>query len=76
MVTLDVLDAGSNPVALDLEEVTLLGVEEDEWGGTLHRLDAARFAECGSRHATREEEAGSLSQRHHYTLCWYCFPRS
>jgi len=76
MVMLDVLDAGSNPVTLEMGEATLLGVEADEWGSTLHRLDGARFAECGSHRITKEREAGSLAGWRHYTLCWYCFPRS
>ena len=82
VVTLHVLDAGGTPVTLDVEDTLPLGVSDQRGGhyryeATLHRLTAARFAECGS--LITEETTAAIIDEQMWTvfdLCWYCFPRS
>lgn len=75
MVTIEAVDAAHCPVALELPADALVGYSHacrEDRTNLLHRLDAARFAECGSY-------VGSLiaadEVNTQVTLCWYCFPR-
>ena len=75
MVTVEAWDAGSNPVSLELLADQEIGLSEYHSGSTVaHRLDGARFAECGS--ALDRCVTADVLARRGVTLCWYCFPRS
>lgn len=75
IVVLNVLDAARNSVTLELPMNQELGLTPGGWGkGTVHRLDGARFAECGSDLHSRATADELTSD--YLTLCWYCFPRS
>lgn len=78
LVTLEVLDAARNPITLDMPGEELLGYtsfSHEDQSTTLHRLDAARFAECGS-YVGAIITADEIIHPTGITLCWYCFPRS
>lgn len=76
---LTVLDAGGTPTTLEVPNGELLGyttASHEDRTTSLHRLDGARFAECGSYvGATVTASQVDDRQGRQLTLCWYCFPR-